>query len=103
MVIELTHENFAEVTAKGVVLVDFWASWCGPCRILAPTLDEVARENPDVVMAKLNVDDYPEIASRHGVMSIPTLMYFVDGELKDSSVGVVSKAIIAKKLEQIKP
>lgn len=101
MTIELNNTNFAEILAKGVVLVDFWADWCGPCRMLAPAIEEIARENDAITVGKLNVDDFPEIASRHGVMSIPTLMFFVAGELKDTSVGVVSKAVIQKKLDLI--
>lgn len=101
MTIELNNTNFDEIIAKGIVLVDFWADWCGPCRMLAPAIEEIAKENAAITVGKLNVDDYPEIASRHGVMSIPTLMFFVGGELKDSSVGVVSKAVIQKKLDLI--
>jgi thioredoxin 1 len=102
MIIELNHDNFESVTSKGIVVVDFWADWCGPCRILAPTIDDLAREIDDVVFAKLNVDDYPEVASKHGVMSIPTLMYYADGELKDHSVGVVSKSVIEKKISLLR-
>lgn len=102
MIIELNSENFNEIISEGLVLVDFWAVWCGPCRILEPTIDEIARENSGVVVAKLNVDDYPEVASRHGVLSIPTLMYFVNGELKDSSVGVVSKSVIENKINLLR-
>ena len=101
MVIKLTGENFDAVIAKGIVLVDFWADWCGPCRIIGPTIDEIANDYPQYTIANVNVDDYPELASRHGVMSIPTLLFFVDGALKDTSIGVVSKTVIEKKLEML--
>lgn len=103
MVIELNNTNFGEVVGSGVVLVDFFADWCGPCRLLAPTIEQLASENPNVKFSKINVDAYPELASRHGVMSIPTLLFFKDGVLKDTSVGVVSKAVIEKKLELLGP
>lgn len=102
MLTELNNTNFDTVVKKGLVLVDFWADWCGPCRMIGPVIEELARENSDVNFAKLNVDEYPELASRHGVMSIPTLLFFVNGELKDKSIGVVPKAIIERKLESLR-
>ena len=101
MVIKLTDENFDKVISNGIVLVDFWADWCGPCRILGPSIDEIANDYPQYTIAKVNVDEYPELASRHGVMSIPTLLFFVDGTLKDTSIGVVPKSVIEKKLEML--
>lgn len=102
MLTELNNTNFDPVIKQGLVVVDFWADWCGPCRALAPTIEELAGEHPEITFAKLNVDEHPELASRHGVMSIPTLMFFVDGELKDSSIGVVPKTVIEKKLELLR-
>lgn len=102
MLIELNNTNFAEVIAKGTVLVDFWAAWCGPCRMLGPTVEEIAKENQDMTVAKLNVDDYPEIASRFDVRSIPTLVFFHNGEARDSSIGVVSKSVIQQKIDRLK-
>ncbi len=102
MLTELNNTIFDPVIKQGLVVVDFWADWCGPCRALAPTIEELAGEHPEITFAKLNVDDHPELASRHGVMSIPTLMFFVDGELKDSSIGVVPKTVIEKKLELLR-
>ena len=102
MVVELNNDNFNKVTSTGIVLVDFWAAWCGPCKMLSPTVDEVAQEDSSVVVAKLNVDEFPELAGKHGVMSIPTLMFFKDGVLQDTSIGVVSKNVIKTKLEQLK-
>ena len=101
MIIELNEQNFIETTGKGIVMIDFWAPWCNPCNMLSPIIDEVAKENVDVVVGKVNVDDYPELASKHGVMSIPTLIFFKNGQFVDSSVGVVTKSVILNKLELI--
>lgn len=101
MVRTLTDNDFSQVIAKGVVMVDFWADWCGPCRMLAPTIDELAKENPNVVIGKLNVDDYPELAGKYGVMSIPTLLFFKDGQHVDTSIGVVSKPVLQSKLDAL--
>jgi thioredoxin 1 len=101
MIMELTDINFEEAIAKGKVIVDFWASWCGPCNMLAPIIEEVAKELADVTIGKVNVDEYPELAGKHGVMSIPTLVFFREGKVVDKSVGVVSKNVILKKVELI--
>ncbi|MCK9309543.1 MAG: thioredoxin [Candidatus Cloacimonetes bacterium] len=101
MIIELTDKNYEEKISKGAVLIDFWAPWCGPCNILAPVIEEVAKEITNVIFAKINVDDFPELAGKHGVMSIPTLKFYKDGAEVDSSIGVVSKNVILKKLEQL--
>jgi thioredoxin 1 len=101
MIIELNEQNFNETTSKGIVMIDFWAPWCNPCNMLSPIIDEVAKENVEVVVGKVNVDDYPELASKHGVMSIPTLIFFKNGQFVDSSVGVVPKSVILNKLELI--
>ena len=89
----VTNTNFAEMLAGDKpVLVDFWATWCGPCRILSPTVDEIADEYADrITVAKCNVDDADEIAMRYRIMSIPTLLFFKGGEVVDKRVGVVSK------------
>ncbi|NLO44252.1 MAG: thioredoxin [Candidatus Cloacimonetes bacterium] len=101
MTVELTDLNFKEITESGVVVVDFWAAWCGPCRMIAPTLEEIAQERQDVVVGKLDVDMYPQLASKYGVMSIPTLLFFKDGELKDSSIGVVPKNVLLNKIDAV--
>ena len=74
------------------VLLDFWASWCGPCRMLSPIVDEVAEERTDVKVGKVNVDEQPELAGEFGVMSIPTLLVFKNGKLVDQAVGARPKA-----------
>ncbi|MCB5279273.1 MAG: thioredoxin [Candidatus Cloacimonetes bacterium] len=101
MIIEVTDLNFSEVVKKGKVILDFWASWCGPCNMLNPIIKELAEEHKELTVGKVNVDDYPELAGKHGVMSIPTILFFQDGILKDSSIGVVSKNVILNKLESL--
>lgn len=99
--IKVTTENFSEVLASPVpVLVDFWAPWCGPCRMIAPVVEGISEEMGEkAVVGKINVDEQPELASRFGVMSIPTLAVFKGGRLTGSLVGVRSKQDILKLLE----
>lgn len=88
-VMHLTKDNFDSVTSSGLVLVDFWATWCGPCRMQAPILDELDEKLGDKVkVCKLDVDDHPDIAQRFGVFSIPTLIVFRSGEMISKEVGV---------------
>lgn len=99
-VVTVTKANFDQEIRQSAapVLVDFWASWCGPCRMLSPVVDEIAQERSDVKVCKINVDEEQELAAEFGVMSIPTLMVFRDGAASATSVGVVPKAKILEML-----
>lgn len=101
MEIELTLENFdSHIASQTPILVDFWAAWCGPCRMLAGTIEELANESDgSYKVGKVNVDEQPELAKRYGVMSIPTLIVFKNGEIIDKSVGVKPKAAILNMLK----
>lgn len=96
--IKLQKNNFKEnvLEQKGYVLVDFWASWCGPCKMLAPVLSKVAEENDDIIVGKVNVDEEMEIAQSFGIESIPTVILFKDGKPIKQSVGYVSKDKLEK-------
>ncbi|MDQ4069114.1 MAG: thioredoxin [Actinomycetota bacterium] len=100
---ELTNETFDEEVGSSELplIVDFWAEWCGPCRMVAPVLEQIASENEGKVrLAKLNVDDAPAVAQRYGIMSIPTLMVFQDGQAKKRIVGAKGKGQLLEDLAE---
>ena len=94
----LNQNNFHSAIANGTVLVDFYADWCGPCRMVSPIVDEIAEERSDITVGKVNVDDENALAMKYGVMSIPTLIVFKDGEEKTRIVGVRPKQAILAQL-----
>ncbi len=99
-VITITNENFtAEVMESDKpVLLDFWASWCGPCRMVSPIVDEIAEERSDIKVGKVNVDEQGELAQKFGIMSIPTLLVFKEGKIENKAVGAMPKANILELL-----
>ncbi|EOT44938.1 thioredoxin [Enterococcus columbae] len=99
---EITDATFSEEISEGLVLVDFWAPWCGPCRMQAPILDQLSQkyDETELKITKLNVDDNPKTAQAFQVMSIPTLLFFKDGELVEKRVGVQPKPALEAIVEQ---
>ena len=95
-VIKITKDNYRQEVLQSdkPVLLDFWASWCGPCRMVSPVVDEIASERGDIKVGKVNVDEQPELAAQFGVMSIPTLVVMKNGKLANKTVGAKPKAQI---------
>jgi thioredoxin 1 len=104
MAVEITDANFEELVKSSdkPVLIDFWAVWCGPCKMIAPVIDELASEyEGKAIVGKLDVDNNPQVASALGIRSIPTLLFFKNGEMVDRQVGVVPKNVLSDKLNQL--
>jgi thioredoxin 1 len=100
MTMAVTKDNFNETIKQGVSLVDFWAPWCGPCKMQLPIVEELSEElKGQATIAKVNVDEEPELASQFGVMSIPTLIVFKDGQPVDKLVGLQSKESLKSKIQ----
>ncbi len=102
MIVEVNDSNFEEVVLKSdkLVIIDFWAEWCGPCRMVAPIIEEISEEYAGKVLAaKVDVDTNPGISSKLGIRNIPTVMFFKDGEMVDKQVGAVPKTNFVSKLE----
>lgn len=100
--VELTDSNFDEMIQAGdkPVLVDFWAEWCGPCKMIAPVVEELANDyDGKAVIGKLDVDSNPGVSAKYGIRSIPTLLVFKDGKIVDKQIGAVNKGVLAQKLD----
>ncbi len=99
--IEITDDNFDEIIATDKpVLIDFWAEWCGPCKMIGPVVEELAGDyNGRAVVGKIDVDSNPNISAKYGIRSIPTLLVFKNGEIVDKQVGAVQKNVLAQKLD----
>ena len=103
MAIDVTDGNITEILSKNeITVLDFWAPWCGPCRMLGPIIEELANENTDVSVCKLNVDENSVSAVKYGVRGIPTIIFFKNGEVVDKIVGVKSKADFQAKIDSLK-
>ena len=103
MAFEFTDSNFEESVLKneGVAVIDFWAEWCGPCRMIAPIIEELSKEyDGKVLIGKLNVDHNAEVATKYGIRSIPTMLIFKNGEVIDKHVGVTTKKNLVDKIEK---
>jgi thioredoxin 1 len=102
MALEITDANFDEVVLKSdkPVIVDFWAEWCGPCRMVGPVVEQIGEEyQSQVVVGKVDVDNNPGTAMKFGIRNIPTILFFKDGKIVDKQVGAVAKPVLVKKLE----
>lgn len=99
--VELTTANFDEATRDGIVLVDFWASWCGPCKRFAPIYERSSENHPDIVFAKVDTEAHPELIDKFDIRAIPTIMAFRNGEQVFSRAGTLSEAALAAVIESI--
>lgn len=101
MLIHLENEDFNTLIKEGIVLVDFYANWCGPCKMLAPVLEEVIKEKKDLKIIKVDVDKHNQLARNYGVMSIPNMFIIKNGEIKKSMVGFLPKDVIINEINQV--
>ena len=103
MALEIRDNNFNDIiSANPVVVIDFWAEWCGPCRMITPIVEEVAEEfKAKAVVGKVNVDDNPQVTMQFGIKNIPTLLFFKNGQLADKHVGVIRKPDLVKKINDL--
>ena len=104
MALEVNDSNFEQIVLKAdkPVIVDFWAEWCGPCRMVAPIVKEIGQDfEGRVVVAKLDVDNNPEVSNKFGIRNIPTILFFKNGEIVDKQVGAVPKNVLVAKVEAI--
>ncbi len=103
MAIEITDGNITEIlNNNSIILIDFWAEWCGPCRMLGPVIDSIYNDNEDIVVGKLNVDDNSSSASKYGIKSIPALLFFKNGEIVERAVGFKNKNELQSIIDKIK-
>lgn len=96
------ESNFSDLTNHGLVLVDFFATWCGPCKMLSPVLEDLASDRSEVEIVKVDIDENENLAKSYGIMSVPTLMLFKDGQLIDQKVGFLPKELLTKWIEEHK-
>lgn len=104
MAFEFTDANFTEAALESdkVVLVDFWAEWCGPCRMITPIVEELSSEKEDIALVgKLNVDENPQVAMKYGIRSIPTILILKNGEIAEKQVGVTTKKVLSDKIDKV--
>ena len=100
MTLILNNENFNETIKEWVTLVDFWAEWCGPCQMISREIKEIAKQYKDLTIYKVNIDEFPEMAMEYDVLSIPTLLFIKDNEIKDEVIGYKDKIFISDRIDE---